>query len=81
MITNQTRYLSVNSNNSNTNKTDSRENIIILIEKNSGRNNTIAIETNVRNGGAEEIKNNINYTVKNEGTKEPKNNAKISSKV
>ena len=39
------------------------------------------METNIRNGGAEEIKSNINYTVKNEGTKEPKDNANIGSKV
>lgn len=81
MAINQAGSLSVDQNDVNTGETNDGKNTVTIAKEIGGRENAIAIETNIKNKEAKEPKKSVNFAVKNEEMGEPNKNAKVGLKI
>ena len=81
MATNQADSPSVGPNDVNTSKTSGGKNTIAVARGTSGKRNAIAIESDISNERAGELKGGVNSTVRNEGAEELNGDVKVGLKV
>lgn len=78
---NKTGSLLLSSNNVDIGKTSGRENTVTVAKKTSDKENTIAMEFDIKNEEMEELKKGDDSAIKNEEVRELNENAKIGLEV
>lgn len=81
VVANQVGSLSVDPKDANVHKTSGRKNVIVITRITCNGKNTITVESNIKNKGAEELKRGINSTIRNKKAEELKEDAKVGLKV